>query len=298
MAYVPPTDRQDNEIPPTPAILNAQGLSAALSILASSIPHFIFPPIDISPDPRDRSEVTPELERILEKWETPSQGAKTRSLRFILTTYDLATEIERVADGELLYQAPDKLRIVIRQPRNLSDTKSRRLGRNGQPFVVKTDRSETWLLSDNRILAMNDDEKTYTSWQIPEDERNRLDFLLQRLCETVHAPFLLDIRADQLRKAWDFKLQRELHDSVVIIATPRRQGLKSLYKACWVKIDTKTWRTTAVKCIELSGDRERVYQLNETQVYRKALEDWMRVQTRFHRDLKNLGYKEGEFSLK
>jgi hypothetical protein len=267
VAYVPSAEQPDNAIPPSPAILNQQGLSAVVSILASSIPVPRFgPQIDTSPDPTDLSPVTPELAQILDKCEAASRDTKTVQLRFSRTIYYLVFEVEKCADGEMFYDAPHKFSTVLR-PDNGHAAKvaaKKRIGTSGKPFRIEADHPETYIATATEALWINDEEKTYQRVPLPNGISSQQEFFwIPDYRQFWRSAFLLDIRADQVRKEWSLKYVRSKNDTVIITARPRTSALKNRCSECWIMIDAKTWQTVAVKLFDSSGNLETVYKVNE-----------------------------------
>jgi hypothetical protein len=222
----------------------------------------LIPRIDLSPVPEDLSPVSEELAKILEKWEAGSREKSETIFRFHRTVYDLASEVERRSEGELFYSAPNMVRLTLRPTIiNKKNLPSSRLGKRGKPFALVADWANT-LVSNGKMLIVADDEMREFEC-VPIFEGNatgNVDSAVtgRCLCESFELPFLIDIRADDVRRSWNLKLQKSNENHVVISASPRRSGLKDLCRECWIAIDARSWQTTSVKYFEPSGTQETV----------------------------------------
>ena len=146
---------------------------------------------------------------------------------------------------------------------NKGNPHSSRLGRQGKPFALVADRSNTLFSTGKMLIAADDERREFERVPIFESDATRNDGIRPMtgrcFCESFGLPFLFDIRADDVRRSWNLKLQKWNDNQVVIAASPRRSGLKDLCRECWIVIDAHSWQTTAVKYFEPSGTQETVY---------------------------------------
>ena len=281
----------DMSVPPSPAVLTVPGWSSVADAIQPTLGLTTRSRLGNDSDPIDLSPAPPEVAEILENWEAASREVKSSRLQFSRTVSNLVFEVEKLAEGELIFEGPDNVCFALR-PANLEVTSHggvktlQQNARTGRMFRVTVDRAESWIWTANELLVSNDEDQTYE--RIAIAARNDSDTHSHRpvLASGNHRfPFLLDIHADQLRRDWSFRLLRSTNDKVVIEARPRTAVAKSAFSECWVAIDKKTWQTSAVKYFDPTGNLETVYTVKDREVNPTLPENC------FHPDLKGRGYK-------
>ncbi len=286
-----PWGQPDMSVPPSPAILTASGWTSVADAIQPTLGLTTRTGVTDDPDPIGLSPVAPEMVEILDNWEAASSEAKTSRLQFSRTVFNLVFEVEKLAEGELIFAAPDNVRFVLR-PAKLEMTSHggatalQRNERTGRMFRVESDRAQSWIWTANELLVCNDDDQTYERIAIAAKADSAPQPRRPVYASGSHRfPFLLDIDARQLRRDWSFRLLRSTSDKIVIEALPRTSASKSTVRECWVVIDQKTWQTLAVKYFDPTGNLETVYTVKDREANPTLPE------TCFHPDLKSLGYK-------
>ncbi len=258
----------DDGIPPSPAILNAQGWSSATSAFWALVGESTSrPAIEAPPDPTDLSPVTPELAEILDKWEAASRETKTVKLQFVRTVYNLVFEEERVADGELLIERPDKVSLVLRSFSINNHEKSKRIGKSGRPFRIVADHAAKWIWNSNQLLMVDDELKIYERAEIPEKRVTyRFIWLFAFAFSDTVLPLLHEIPVEKLRQDYSLKLVRRDNRSIILVASPRTAALRAQFIECYIMIDPNSWQTSAVKIIDPGRNMETVYRVDSREI--------------------------------
>ena len=267
----------------TRGILPIPGLGALVIPLNTESPR----------DPVDASPVTPELAKILEKLEAAGRETKTVKLQFSRTVRNIPLEEERRSKGELFYDVSGNVSFVLRpekierhQPGNDS-ARSSRIGKNGNPYRVAEDRAESWFVTPTELVLCNDDDKTFEIIPFPAE----LDAKTPRtqrgsgFRSMTPWPFLFTIDAEQARREWELKIQGTSKNSVIIIATPRTDMLKTMFRECWIRIDPNSRQISAVKYFDPTGNLETVYTISDREINPRLPANGFRP------NLKTRGYK-------
>ena len=275
-------------IPPSPGILNVQGLRSASGVVASWFER----PIPI-PNPTDLSAVTPELAEILDKWETSSRDVKTAKIQVHRRVYNVIHEDEYRAEGELIFAAPGQISLAMKGNKINRRETSSRISKKGNPFHLKADRPEWRIWTASQLWLIDEEEKTFECVSVPENNDHRDSYPHPWFAGWVAGaryetwiPFLVDIRVAEIRQDWQLKLHRKNDGSILLIAQPRTALMKLVHSECRVLIDTKSWQTTAVKYFSPSRDFETVYD-----VHRREINVELPIDC-FEPDLKARGYRQ------
>jgi outer membrane lipoprotein-sorting protein len=253
----------DDGIPPSPVVLTAN-VPAQVASLETPVARILTLTSATEADPTGLSNFTPEVAEILSKWESASQSMKTAKVRFKRFVYNLVFHVEKRSEGELFYEAPNRLCVVLHPTRVEENEKSRRTDKNGNAFQVESDRAESWIWTGDAVICANDEEKTYEVVPLPQEANLRYGWPLPSFQDL--APFLFNIRADQIRREWTITLNKRDGNRVVLAATPRTERLKQRFGRCLITLDQRDWRIVAVKCMDATGNLETVYSAEAWQV--------------------------------
>jgi hypothetical protein len=200
-------------------------------------------------------------------------------------------DVEIWADGDLFFEAPNKACLIVRpaqlEQNDATAATSRRVGRTGNPFRIERGRAERWISNGHELMAINDEERMYERVTLrSEDGEKRVPWLLYvEPCQLCRELFLLDFDAEQIRRDFQFELKRNSPRTVVIVATPRSAKTNLNLGERWIIVDRSSWRTTAVKFFDPSGNLETVYQFQDWATNVKLPEDC------FNPDLERAGYR-------
>ena len=310
-----PRQLSDDGIPPTPAILNAQGCAAAISVFGTLLTadpqspssrtdtvhastralqflkrrqKAVLASIKLLNEAAKTPPVDPEIAEILNKWEAASRETKTARLQLARTVCNLVFDEEKLADVELIYDGRNKVSLKTRPTVIQRGQISKWTDKSGRPFRLLPDHSEWRIWNADTTLIADDTSKSFESIDVVvrASDRPAPDswvFMFRRAFSSdLSLPFLLEIRASQIQKNWSLELHSRKNGGCILFAKPA----SNLYglSECWIMIDETTWQTTAVKYFDLTGNLETVYKVTERETNPVLPPDT------FSPDWKSLGY--------
>lgn len=218
--------------------------------------------VDGEHDPTDLSPVTDEVAAILDKCDAASREIQTVRAEIKRMTYNLVFEVERLADGEMCFQSPDKLSLDLKPAEIPQGMKGLKLGKAGQPFRLESDHAESWLWLPDQIVMANPDQKTFE--RIRKTDRPLILFRRIALFYRIPPPpFLVGINSQEVRRKWDLTIAGHRDQAVILRALPRTAAMKGQCEQCLVLINTNTWQVDAVKVFAAAGSLETVYQITD-----------------------------------
>jgi TIGR03009 family protein len=234
---------------------------------------------DIAPE-----EISEELEELLRQWEIKSSQIKSLKGKHKRTVYNLVFQEEKIADGKFYLETPDKGRIDVVGNKPKEGDKSARIGKNGQPFRLVADRPERWICDGEFIIVISDDEKTYELVQLPDEAKGK---------NIVNSPlpFLFGMKAEEAKKRFHFKLNKNNKDTAMLIVTPRLASDRQNYIEAFVMLDKTTYLPTAVKLFDPSGSIETVYKFESVVINDRTVFRIFPEPDPFKLDFKKMGYK-------
>ena len=192
------------------------------------------------------------MEQILQTWEQHSAGMNRLEGSFQRYEYDSVFRVEKRAEGNYYYEAPDKGRMDFAPPKNMPNQPNT-VG-NIQ-FQVQGDIRQTWICTGDAILDVNHDQKTYNRVQIPAQFQGE---------NIVHSPlpFLFGMKADDIKKRYLLAFG-SMHDpaqgKVHIVAAPLMPAQQREYRRVEVLLNTQNFLPTAVKLFGTTDSKETVY---------------------------------------
>lgn len=207
----------------------------------------------------DVPRTTPEILAILSKWEVASRQANVIHTRFARAVYNLAAEQEIVSKADLIYDTSGKIRLSIsRRDGDIQQAKSSRLTKAGNAFRIIEDRPQSLLVTPSEIIQTDDVAKSYqlVTWAELGVEPADASLLSRE-----GLPFLLGIRATELRRDWSFSLGSNNQDTALLTARPRLKPGNHPLSQCLIMLDKQTWQIKAVKYYSADGNTESVYKV-------------------------------------
>lgn len=273
-AYVPKEVQLADGVPPSPtggALRNTVPQEPTRRVLGVRNPPLLLQQNGTVIRTASTSDAVPEdspiagdIAKILADCEAASRNLKSLRISLTRTTYDLKSETETIAEGELLYEAPDKFRLTLKPAKIAPGSKSGRLGKTSTPFRVVSGTAETWIWTPTRSIYLDDDAKTceWTSTaNSPDSPREKA---ASSMSPKFSKPaFLIDLQADQLQRDWLLQLNSLTTSTAKLTATPRTPELARQVRKCLLIVDTRSGHISALKCFEASGEREVVYTINQ-----------------------------------
>lgn len=204
----------------------------------------------------------PELEEILVNWERSSKKVNRLSGKFIKFTYQHTFSVETRAEGDFLYEAPDRGVYMVKGVHIQTGEKSKKVDAKGTPYDLKPDQPERWICNGSEIMRFNETDRTYESVSIPPENRgeNIIDGPL---------PFLFGMRADQAKRRYDMKLIKLTKEEAWISAIPRLQMDAANYQEAIVILNLADYLPNAVKLVDPSGSSETVHRFGQMDINRK-----------------------------
>jgi TIGR03009 family protein len=191
-------------------------------------------------EPLRVENLTPELEKILKDWEFQTSKFETMAGGFSRFKYDKTFEVEKRAEGKFVYKAPDKGNYELRAAQIDKDAVSKKVGKDGTPYVVKPDEPERWVCNGKKVIKINDKEKTYEEVDIPPESQgqNIIDGPL---------PFLFGMQAEKAKRRYKLSLLKHKNtDEIWLQVIPRTRGDSANWVKAKVIIEAKTFKPKAV----------------------------------------------------
>lgn len=198
-------------------------------------------------------KLTPELESILDNWEAKTSQIEKLKGSFVRTTYDNVFNIQKLAKGEFMYEAPDKGYYTFE---GYNPDKPRlKIAKDGKPFAFEPDHDEKWYCTGAEIYQLNVTDRTYFKSSIPEENRgkNIIDGPL---------PFLFGMKKSQAVRRYNLELHSSNDREIRIRAYPKLQQDLSNYSEAEVILDAETYLPKAMKLVDSPGTKETVHLFN------------------------------------
>jgi len=195
-------------------------------------------------------KLTPELEAVLDNWEEKtSQIAKLKG-NFVKTSYDNVFEVQKLARGEFMYEAPDKGYYTF-EGSNLKNTKVKH-NDQGVPFKLEPDTDEKWYCTGDEIYQLNVTDRTYDRVDIPKENRgkNIIDGPL---------PFLFGMKKDQAVRRYTLELIKADQRQIRLKVKPKLQHDLQNYSEAEIILDARTYLPYAVKLLDPPGTKTTVH---------------------------------------
>jgi len=218
--------------------------------------------------------VPKQLWDILRDWETASASIQNLSGSHHRIVYDLVFHVEKHAEGRFYYEKPDKGRIDIEEVNIEKNKQGQRKDKNGKPYQLRSDRPEKWICDGQRILQINDHEKTADVFTIPEAGRG---------VNIMHGPlpFLFGMPAAEAVQRYRLKVLAVNKEEVWLGAQPNWKQDAANWKQAKIILRRSNFLPRAVQLIDPTGNAETVYMfsnlvLNKRQIpFLKILgRDW------------------------
>lgn len=247
-------------LPPSPAILNAQGWKNVAGVLRT---FWIVPqmsttdPIDSSKDPKDLSPVTDEVADLIAKWEKAAEP-RPMLFEFRRTTYDLNRQVETRTKGVFQYASSCEGGFRFDNETSNSGSVSERKDPEGNQYVIEAGTSEEWHWSAQEILHIHNTNKTYAIAPFPGAEKQDSNTVFRQTIEA-RAPFIINVRGDVMRREWTFTQLSRVGYECILEAIPRTAARRRHFNRCLLRLDSESGRLTAIKYVDADQVHETVY---------------------------------------
>ncbi len=209
-------------------------------------------------------KLSPQLETILNNWEKATSHIDTLQGKHHRFVYDKVFEVEKRAEGDFFYQAPDNGRIDIQAGKIRPSDKSRRIGAGGKPFKLQSDRPERWICDGKQILQINEAEKTVETFPIPPQVQGR------NIMEGP-LPFLFGMPAAEAKRRYFLKVLKITETQIWLGVKPRRKQDAANWKEAKVILQKRNYLPWAVQLIDPAGNLETVYRFSDLEVNARKL---------------------------
>lgn len=228
--------------------------------------------------PAARQPLSPRLRQILLTWAQKTQNIQKLEGNHTRVVYNNVFKVEKRAQGEFYYEAPDKGRIDVSAVKVAEGTK----GRPG--FTVQSDLPNRWVCDGARVMRLDDVRKVATILNIPPEGRGShiMDGPL---------PFLFGMPADKAQSRYHFELLKETADEVWLQVFPKTRTDAMNWKEAKVILMKTTFLPRAVQLLDPTGNRTTVYQFNSLEINKEEnrFKKWIGGVNPFQPDLK--GYQ-------
>lgn len=221
------------------------------------------------PKPQDlRVEPLPkELEQLLKDWERESAKVEKLSGKHKRIVYNKVFEVEKIAEGQFYYEAPDKGRIDLVGIEPKKDEKSQRLSeKTGKPWRLEKEQQTKWICTGKEILNINEEAKTVEAFPLPQELQGT---------NIIHGPlpFLFGMKAEEAKQRFaisyvDQEDPKKNNDKVVwLTAKPRQVMDRDNFQEATIILDRERFLPLAVKLVDPSGNLETVYTFSKKELH-------------------------------
>jgi len=193
--------------------------------------------------------LSPEVEKVLKDWESHTSQFKTMSLEFVRFTYDKTFEVEKRAEGSVVYAAPDKGNYLVKGMKIEPGEKSRKRNKNGVPYALKSDEPARWVCNGKEVIRIDDQAKppTYEKAGIPVESQgqNIIDGPL---------PFLFGMKADRAKRRYrDIELLEGEEGEIRLQVRSKEDQDARAWDTAVIIIDAAKFTPKAVKLKDVTG---------------------------------------------
>lgn len=208
--------------------------------------------------PLAEAQPDPNLVRVLEEWFQSSKSIEKLEGTHKRFTYDYVFQVEKQAVGEFYYKAPDggRIDLIPAKPKVTEQSKKHPVTGEEVSFAVQADLTERWICDGQRILVIDDVQKTVQQFNIPEEAQgaNIMDGPL---------PFLFGMQPQKALDRYRMKLLVTNANMYELFVEPKQGPDKANYQWARVQIERATMLPIAVQMMDPTGKRETVYTFPE-----------------------------------
>ena len=200
----------------------------------------------------------PELKHILKNWEKAGDFTKKMEGKHYRYIFDKVFKVQKIAQGEFYYEAPDKGRIDLNTPKGIKEGQI--LERNGIKYTVKKDSPERWICDGTQVFVIDEERKEFQRIPIPVENRGRniVDGPL---------PFLFGLSMEKMLMRYNIMLFRKeqggQHDYQAGVIHLKVKPLWKQDAANWheaeVMLNSKDYLPKAIRLKHPGGNSETVY---------------------------------------
>lgn len=207
-------------------------------------------PQQSAPQPPD-----PRVVAILRNWEATTSSFDRLEGTFLRYVYDSVFGVEKRADGEFRYEAPDKGRLDFREvkvPPGTTNPK-RVMPKTNAPFKVVSDTPQRWVCTGKEVLIIDDGQKSVQKVAIPPQ------FQGQNIADGP-LPFLFGMKAAKALQRYVLSIG-SMHgeETYHLVAKPLYRQDAQEWQTAEVMLNPKTFLPRAIRTIDPAGTRETVY---------------------------------------
>jgi TIGR03009 family protein len=213
-----------------------------------------------------------ELEQLLKDWERESAKIEKLSGKHKRIVYNKVFEVEKIAEGQFYYEAPDKGRIDLVGIEPKKDEQSQRVNeKTGKPYRLEKEQQSKWICTGKEVLSINEDAKEFEAFPLPPELQGT---------NIIHGPlpFLFGMKAEEAKKRFALSFADEddpkkNNEKVVwLIAKPRQVMDRDNFQEATIILDRERFLPLAVKLIDPSGNLETVYTFSKKELHVNAKE--------------------------
>ncbi|MBX3437946.1 MAG: hypothetical protein KF861_10680 [Planctomycetaceae bacterium] len=256
----------------------------------------------------ERDSKLSRVEQVLENWDAAFTNVDSSRVTFRKYEYDSVFLLEKRSDGEIRYQAPDRLLWMTKPVELQNAALPRRVSIWGERYQLKTESHIEWYIDRHDLMVVDHAEKTYDRIAMPPQLRNvhptRVDPLVEvspetaylhapgpfsqfiatlvgplhfsaQLCDSTHrvSAMLCGRELRRFQGEFDWTIQRDTDTEIRLSGKPLSSDAAQHVSRVDVILNTATHRPTAVRLIDPAGTRETVYVIREMAIN----ESWHRV---------------------
>lgn len=201
-----------------------------------------------------------ELMELLQDWETSSSKITALYGEHERYVYNDTFAIEKRGTGRLYYEAPDKGRYEVEPAHIPKNAVTKKVDKNGNPYVIKPHEQELWICTGSEIVKVNSERKEFERAVIPPEDRGQ---------NIVNGPlpFLFGMKAEQARRRYFLKIVKKDDnlDEVWVNAQPREARDATLWSSATIILNRKTFLPRAVLLVDTTGKETTVHSFSKLQ---------------------------------
>lgn len=217
-----------------------------------------------NPNALQAAPLDPKMLKVLQLWESRTAKIKRLHVKHTRRVYDSTYFVEKVSEGELYFDAPDRGRIDIRPIKPGKGQKSARMNpETGEPYAMEADVAEQWICDGNFIYTVNEADKVVEEMPLPGHMKgqNIMDGPM---------PFLFGMPVEQAKRRYDLKFSQKPSsrppNEVWLDVKPRLEHDAATWSSARLILDSETFLPLFVKMVDPIGNLETVYTFSDHQI--------------------------------
>jgi hypothetical protein len=207
--------------------------------------------------------------KIVREWSAAHQNCAAVQCKILHIWYDDVFEVQKNAAGEFSYLGPRRGFWKWNAPDQRPKEESLKWSERGKPYQYQGAEPEAWYWLTDRLLKIDESEKTVQVFPIPQGTVKFGIFDISDFLKTVDSPLLFvpgmpnKQRLESLIQGCLFEVLRENETHVWIAGAPQTKKLAARFSQFQLYLKKSPWSLKAAKVVHPGGHQESVYIFSE-----------------------------------